>query len=743
MLEMLSEHGRRAGVMTDRRGDEAEHSTTRRGILKAAGAASAGAAAATLLSTGAVAEPTDPSQGGSVPGEFRTDDYDAFPQSVGSGGPTPSGAIVWTRLDEELAAFTNGQLYLQVAADGTDGDATNADADFTDARTFTVPTAGRDEGATALAAAQDHTVRVDLDGELDPDTYYFYRFVYETGGDAPSTASPVGRLHTMPAPDASVDDVRLAVSSCNNYLHGYYGAFAHIAEEDADYHVSLGDFLYEYAGGGQQPGRDIELPSGKNVTHTLADYRHLHRTYRSDDHLQAAMERHTLIHTWDDHEIINNRWWVGDAETGFPDTRSHPFGGDPERMRRLYARGIKAMLEYLPLRVAYEDPYEADEPVEESSARQYFRLYRSFKFGDLAELFMTDERLYRSPPPKDDDDPTAASGRDLAPPSPERNQADLDRTMLGTEQYRWFLDGGTNPGSMPDTDGVTGTDATWKLHGNEVLCAALKAANAGVDGLYLNYDAWDGYEAERNLVMGRLARDEVDNYVTLTGDMHSYVAGYLKQDYKDPEQSEYVGGPRVGVEFMTPGISSNNLASAGGLPANATEDAIDEAVQTQNPHIEWFNSSRWGYTTVHISDGSLTYTAYDVDRSVDAADAPKTLLRSYRVPEGRYELQAVRSPTLDGTIGDRVAASFAGGTANDGPDVATGAGPVDGTVDAVTGDEGDDSSGGNGGSDDDGSASSADGTDSDPDDTGSSTTGSDGDGSGIPDHIEDAFERGL
>ncbi|WP_276258394.1 alkaline phosphatase D family protein [Haloglomus litoreum] len=703
--------------MTDRSGDGTEHSTTRRNVLRAASAASAGAAAATLLSTGAVAEPTEPS-GTAGSAEAATEGgYRVFPQSVASGGPTPSGAIVWTRVAPTAVRFSDADtLYLEVTA-APDRRTANAAADFTGATTYTLP-------AADLDASQDHTVNVDLDGRLDPDTFYFYRFVFD------GATSPVGRLRTMPAPDASVDDVRLAVSSCNNYLHGYYGAFGHIAKERADYHVSLGDFLYEYAGAGQQPGRDIQLPSGKSVVHTLADYRHLHRTYRSDDNLRAAMERHTLIHTWDDHEIINNRWWVGDAETGFPDTRSHPFGGDPGQMRQLYARGIKAMLEYLPLRVEYDDPQAAGGSGEGNTARQYFRLYRSFKFGDLAELFMTDERLYRSPPPKDDDDPTAAGGRDLAPPSPERNQADLDRTMLGTEQYRWFLDGGTNPGPMPDTDGVTGTDATWKLHGNEVLCAALKVANAGVDSLYLNYDAWDGYEAERNLLMARLARDEVDNYVTLTGDMHSYVAGYLKQDYKDPQQSEYVGGSRVGIEFMTPGITSNNLASAGGLPANATEDAIDEAVRTQNPHIEWFNSSRWGYTTVHISDRSLTYTAYDVDRTVDSGDAPKQLLRSYRVPEGRYELQEFRSAPLDEVVGDQVAPSFAEATASDGPDVTTGAGPVDGTVDAVTGDGGDEAS--DGGS-----------TDSDPDDTGTSTTGDDDDGAGIPDPVDDGFEWGI
>lgn len=187
--------------------------------------------------------------------------------------------------------------------------------------------------------------------------------------------------------------------------------------------------------------------------------------------------------------------------------------------------------------------------------------------------------------------------------------------------------------------------------------------------------------------MGRLARDEVENYVTLTGDMHSYVAGYLKQDYEDPEQSEYVDGERVGVEFMTPGVTSDNLGAAGGLPADETEDAIDESVQVGNPHIEWFNSSRWGYTVVDMTRSALTYTAYEVDRADDSADADKRLLRAYRVPTGEYELQEFRSPPLDGTVGDLVAASVAG----------------QGT---------------------------------DPDEDGSTTAGADGDGNGIPDPVE-------
>jgi alkaline phosphatase D len=628
--------------MTDPTGDGGSHSTTRRGLLKAAGAASAGMAAARLLSTGAVATPADPEETDETPAPSATGDYGAFPQSVASGDPTPSGAIVWTRLDSELAAFSDDDLFLQVTA-APDRTTANEEADFAGADTYRVPDP---------VADHDYTVSVDLDGELDADRFYFYRFVYGN-----RVASPVGRLRTLPEPDASPDRLSLAVSSCNRYEHGYFGGFARIAEEDVDYHVSLGDFLYEYAGGGSQPGRDIQLPSGKSVAHTLDDFRHLHQRYRSDEHLQAAMERHTFIHTWDDHEVVNNRWWNYEADA--PNTASHPFGGDFEQMRQLYAAGIAGMLEYLPLRVAYEDP---DTVGPEKTAQDYFRLYRSFKFGDLTELFMTDERLYRSPPPEDE-----AGQRDVAVP-PSRKQDDLDRSMLGTEQYRWFLDGGPNPDGLPDTEGVTGTDAQWKLHGNEVLCAALRSAGAGPASVYLNYDAWDGYEAERNLIMGRLAKDEVENYVTLTGDMHTYIAGYLKQDYKDPEQSEYAGGDRVGIEFMTPGVTSDNLAAAGGLPAGETEDAIDESIQLQNPHIEWFNSSRWGYTTVDITRSGLVYTAYEVDRSVDSADAPKRLLRSYRVPNGRYELQEFRSPPLDDVIGDRVAASFASDDSDNDPE---------------------------------------------------------------------------
>jgi alkaline phosphatase D len=309
------------------------------------------------------------------------------------------------------------------------------------------------------------------------------------------------------------------------------------------------------------------------------------------------------------------------------------------------------MAEYLPFRVAYTPPAEAPD---DATAQDYFRLYRSFRFGDLAELFMTDERLYRDPPPED-----ALGQRDVAlPPSPSAE--DLDRSMLGLDQLEWFLSGGDNPSGLPRTDGLLGTDAHWKVWGNEILTVPLKATHLGGLTYELNYDAWDGYEGERQFLMGRIARAELDNLVTLTGDMHTYVAAYMKEDYDDAERLEQIRGvpdDRLGVEFMTPSITSDNLAASAMLPSNRSEDAIDRTIRSQNPHMEWINSSRYGYTVLEFTRSGCTYTAYGVDRSDDSVNASRTLLRTYRVPSGRPELQEFATAPRDKRIGSLVADS--------------------------------------------------------------------------------------
>jgi alkaline phosphatase D len=524
-----------------------------------------------------------------------------FPQSVSSGGPTPTGVILWTRIDPE--AFEPGTpLALEVARD----------PEF-DERVYAGSVSEDDRIAT-----HDHTVKVDLDGTLEPDTEYHYRFVY---GD---TASRAGRCHTLPAPDSSPDSLRVGVLTCQNYLNGYYGAFHHLAEEDLDFVLHVGDFIYESAtgefkgaGSPALPEREheIQLPSGEERVDTLEDYRYLYRTYKSEPFLQEALERHTLVPAWDDHEMADDIYW--DPETEAP-RAEHPKTDDPEFMTRLTADAIHAWWEFMPARVEY-DP-EAD------ALHERFQLWRSFEFGDLVDLVMTDERLFRSPP------------REKLLPlkhevAPEREPP--DRTMLGPDQREWF------------EAEVRASDAHWTVWSDEVLTIPLMLG-AGPLTAFPVQGGWDGYTREREYLTHVIDDADVRNFVTLTGDMHCYVAGYKQTEYRDA-LGWLLRGPvdrqkRVGVEFMTPPVTSQTVSEALTLnrdPTGISGRILSRVVRAMNPHLEFFDSDHWGYSVVEFTREDCTYVGYSVDKTVDSPDADKEVLTALRVPDGEVGIQDV------------------------------------------------------------------------------------------------------
>lgn len=175
-----------------------------------------------------------------------------FPQSVASGGPTPTGVVLWTRLDPERYV-TSRPVRVVVARDEAFSD-TVVDGYLPD---------------EYLGDASDFTVRVDVDGALEPDSSYWFRFHHD------GVTSRPGRCRTLPAPETSPESVRFAVLACQDYENGYYGALAHVADEDVDFLLHLGDFIYESTadlfkgrGSARFPDRDPSLPSGNDLAST-------------------------------------------------------------------------------------------------------------------------------------------------------------------------------------------------------------------------------------------------------------------------------------------------------------------------------------------------------------------------------------------------------------------------------------------------------------------------------------------
>ena len=542
-------------------------------------------------------DPEETADGRAFEFDAATDPDGTFPQSVASGGPTPEGVILWTRVAPERFDVDE-PLAVQVARDEAFEDVVYSGV-VTD---------------TDGIRAHDHTVKVDLDGYLAPDSEYHYRFVYR------GVASRVGRCRTLPRPEDSPDSVRLAVLACQNYLNGYFPAYHYVAEEDVDFLVHLGDFIYESdeghfkgLGSYEYEGREKDLPSGNDRVWGLEDYRYLYRTYRNDRFLQEALESHTLIAGWDDHEMVNDLYW--DPETDAP-AGDHPRGDDPEFMTRLVADAMHAWWEFMPARVEYDPTGD--------SLQDRFRLWRAFEFGDLVTMAMTDERLFRDPPRR-------------AIPTPDNvgpHREPPGRTMLGEEQRGWLV------------DTVTGSGATWTVWADEVLTSPFRLGS-GPLSLYPVQGGWDGYTRERMRITETIAASDVDNFVTLTGDMHCYIAAYKQTSYpgRVTGGEGVAQGERFGVEFMTPAITSLNVAEAlhltRGRRKTITEPLLSWLIPAMNPHIEFFDSHNWGYSVVEFTRGDCTYVGYAVDKTVGSPDADREVVAAYRVPEGEVELQDV------------------------------------------------------------------------------------------------------
>jgi alkaline phosphatase D len=299
-----------------------------------------------------------------------------FPQSVASGDPRPESVVLWTRyLDPEVAG--DAELELELATD----EAFDARVLLDDAPSLSL---------TARADA-DYCVKVRVES-LEPATTYYYRFSAVFGSER--RVSQTGRTRTAPAPDAD-RAVRFAVVSCQDYGSARYHVLAHLAEQELDFVLHLGDYVYETTGDPAfQEGNDERQVvfgdvagaidrGGFFAARSLDNYRDLYRIYRGDRDLQRLHELFPMIAVWDDHEFSND---CHGAVSTYLDGRE----SEEDLERRRHAD--QAFFEYMPIDYGSEPSRALDETAEFPDD---FAIHRSFVFGRHVELVMTDLRRYR------------------------------------------------------------------------------------------------------------------------------------------------------------------------------------------------------------------------------------------------------------------------------------------------------------------------------------------------------------
>lgn len=476
---------------------------------------------------------------------------DPFTLGVASGYSTSQGAVLWTRLaPEPLAGGGVPQAAVEV------GWEIAADEGFRK-----IVRTGK-EVATADWA---HSVHVEAAG-LEPARPYFYRF--HAGG----AVSPVGRMRTAPAADAPIGRLRFAFASCQQYEQGYYAAYRHMATDDLDLVVHLGDYIYESSW-----GRNHVRSHGTAEPVTLEEYRNRYALYKSDPNLQAAHAAFPWLVTWDDHEVDND----------YANDRSQDLD-PPALFLKRRAAAYRAYYEHMPL------------PKWARPRGPVMQLYCRRSFGTLAQFHVLDSRQYRSyqPCPREG---RGGGNTVAAEDCPER--LDPERTFLGKTQERWL------------NDGLRASSARWNVVAQQTLMAQVDRRPG--EGRAFWTDGWDGYPLARHRLLRAMEELHVANPVVIGGDVHMSVVADLKADFDDPKSQI------VASEFAGTSISSQ------GLPRRRIEAWMQES-----PHVRYADPTRRGYTVMELSAKRCFVQLRTLD-DVKDPKSPIRTLRSFAVEDGR------------------------------------------------------------------------------------------------------------
>lgn len=485
-----------------------------------------------------------------------------FRHGVASGDPLADRVVLWTRVTPPAGAAGPVPVRWLVARDAA----------------LTTPVA---HGDAVASASRDFTVKVDAAG-LAPGTSYYYAFEALGGG------SPIGRTRTLPT--GSPDRLRLAVCSCSNLPYGFFNPYARIARRaDLDLVLHLGDYIYEYANGTYGDGTALgRIPEPNREIVSLSDYRTRHAQYKRDADLQEVHRQHPFAAVWDDHESANNAWKDG--------AQNHqPWEGDWQERR---SNAVRAYLEWMPIR---EVPGDGED-----------RIYRGFRFGDLADLSMLDTRLLRDRQVREEGDRAALD--------------DAARTLLGREQERWLLE----RLSQSRRERVA-----WRILGQQVMMAPLRDE----DGNIYNPDSWDGYGHSRRTLLRHLERNRIDDTIVLSGDVHASWANDLPLDPFSPGRYDpTTGRGSLAVECIVPGVSSPGMRD----PVRAEEQA--RSAEERHPHVKWVDLLHRGYALLDLDRERAQCEWYFVD-TVAERQHHESFARAFRTLRGRNHLEPTASPS--------------------------------------------------------------------------------------------------
>ena len=244
------------------------------------------------------------------------------------------------------------------------------------------------------------------------------------------------------------------------------------------------------------------------------------------------------------------------------------------------------------------------------------RIWRSFSIGKLLDLVMLDTRQYDR------------SITDLYWNTDYVHEIsnDAGRSMMGSRQEHWFYNSLTSSKKR---------GATWRLIGSQTVFSRINESLAYGDENPLDYDAWDGYESNRNRTLSLLYEKDIGNNIFLSGDSHaSWVTDLAWLGEKSYDKS--TGQGAIGVEFAGSAVSSP--CPYGANISLATANNYSTWLQTANDELQWQDLYYRGYYELHISSDEVEANYFGLPTIVNR-NGWEISLANFTVKSGENKLQ--------------------------------------------------------------------------------------------------------
>ncbi len=350
---------------------------------------------------------------------------------VRDSGPVVMGNPDFRRLDERSGVFPIGVM----AGDATH-DSVMFWTRFTGEANLTLRVLEMDGDRIAAVRFNGRVtpsgagyVRAIVNG-LRPNKRHLYAFLTGPTND-PNGRSPVGRVQTAIATDSTAN-VTFAGTACSNQNHRPFPVLVHAGgRTDLDFFLHAGDHVYTDHGA---------------AADSLSEYRTKYAENWGSPGMRALHRSTGMYLTWDDHEVRNN--W------------------DPETISR--ARLSAARQAFFEHRATRRDSANPD------------RIWRKFRWGRTAEVFILDCRSERRPSTRSE--------------NPARSSQYISRA-----QMNWLK------------SGLSSSPCAFKF----ILNSVPIVNRPGGDG-----DNWNGYASQRRELLNHISNNRLRGVVFLSGDVH-------------------------------------------------------------------------------------------------------------------------------------------------------------------------------------------------------------------------------